>query len=86
MTGTDLDGKMRFFLAPGVYHCRGGPGPDRFDMLTSIDNWVEKGEAPDRIIATKTESNLSRPLCPFPKAAHYSGSGDTDAAASFVCR
>jgi feruloyl esterase len=83
---SDLDGKMRFFLAPGVYHCRGGPGPDQFDMLTSIDNWVEKGEAPDRIIATKTGSNLSRPLCPFPKAARYSGSGDTDAAASFVCR
>jgi feruloyl esterase len=82
----DLDQHMRFFLAPGVFHCRGGPGPDQFDMLASIDNWVEQGAAPDRIIATKANSNLSRPLCPFPKTARYIGTGDIDAAASFACR
>ena len=38
----------RLFMAPGVAHCRGGPGPDRFDAVEAIERWVERGEAPDR--------------------------------------
>ena len=51
--------QVRLFIAPGVYHCGGGPGPDRFDMLTALDAWVQQGTAPRRIIATK--AGLERP-------------------------
>jgi feruloyl esterase len=77
--------KVRLFMAPGVGHCRGGAGPDRFDMLTALENWVEKNQAPETIIATKAESKVSRPLCPYPKLPKYKGSGDENDPANFVC-
>ena len=46
----------RLFMMPGVAHCQGGPGPDRVDWYSVIDNWVEKGAAPERIVATKMAS------------------------------
>ena len=76
----------RLFLAPGVYHCGGGPGPDRFDLLGALDRWVESGEPPATLLATKVGSKVSRPLCPYPALAHYKGSGDPDSAANFECR
>lgn len=76
---------VRYFLAPGVGHCGGGAGPDRFDMLTAMENWVEKGEAPERIVASKKDSPITRPLCPYPTIATYKGSGDTNDAANFDC-
>ena len=76
---------VRLFLAPGVLHCRGGAGPDQIDTLTAMEQWVEHGEAPTRIIATKASSPLSRPLCPYPLEAKYQGSGDTNDAANFEC-
>jgi feruloyl esterase len=76
---------VRLFLAPGVLHCGGGAGPDRFDSLTALEQWVEKGTAPASMIATKANSPLSRPLCAYPQVAKYSGSGDPNAAASFSC-
>ena len=75
----------RLFLLPGVLHCGGGAGPDRFDSLTAIENWVERGIAPTEMIATKQNSPLSRPLCPYPQLPRYKGAGDTNAAASFEC-
>ena len=42
----------RFFPVPGMGHCAGGPATDQFDMLTPLVNWVEKGQAPDSVIAT----------------------------------
>lgn len=75
----------RLFLAPGVLHCGGGPGPDRFDALTALENWVEKGVAPTSMIATKQGSPLSRPLCAYPELPRYRGTGDPNDAASFVC-
>ena len=81
----DTRKNARLFLAPGVLHCRGGAGPDKFDMLTALENWVEKGIAPDHVIATKADSKLSRPLCPYPQAAKYKGAGDTNDAANFTC-
>jgi feruloyl esterase len=76
---------VRLFLAPGVLHCGGGAGPDRFDSLTAIENWVEKGAPPASMIATKANSPISRPLCPYPQVAKYKGSGDTNDAANFTC-
>jgi feruloyl esterase len=76
---------VRLFLAPGVLHCGGGPGPDRFDALTALESWVERGVAPASMIATKQASPLSRPICAYPKLPRYKGSGDTNAASSFEC-
>jgi feruloyl esterase len=76
---------VRLFLAPGVLHCGGGPGPDRFDLLTALEQWVERGNPPASIIATKADSPMSRPLCPYPQVAVYNGTGDTNDAASFRC-
>jgi feruloyl esterase len=80
---------MRLFMAPGMGHCAGGPGPNSFDSLTALENWVEKDIAPDSIIAvhrTDGAVDRSRPLCPYPELAVYDGSGSTDEADNFVCR
>jgi feruloyl esterase len=79
---------FRLFMAPGVHHCSGGPGPNTFDLLTPLENWVEGGIAPDRIIASHITGGMvdrTRPLCPYPQEARYSGSGSIDDAANFVC-
>jgi len=76
---------VRLFLAPGVLHCGGGAGPDRFDALTAMERWVEQGTPPASMIATKANQPLSRPLCPYPQLARYQGAGDPNDAASFTC-
>ncbi|HJZ70288.1 MAG TPA: tannase/feruloyl esterase family alpha/beta hydrolase [Vicinamibacterales bacterium] len=79
----------RLFMVPGMAHCGGGDGPNTFDMLAALEQWVERGQAPDRILAshaTDGRIDRSRPLCPYPQVAAYSGRGSTDAAESFVCR
>jgi feruloyl esterase len=76
---------VRLFLAPGVLHCGGGAGPDRFDALTAMENWVEKGVPPASMLATKANSPVSRPLCPYPQLPRYKGSGDTNDAGNYVC-
>ncbi|HEX3995460.1 MAG TPA: tannase/feruloyl esterase family alpha/beta hydrolase, partial [Acetobacteraceae bacterium] len=40
----------RLFMVPGMYHCSGGPGPNTFDALTPLVNWVERGVAPETIV------------------------------------
>jgi feruloyl esterase len=76
-----------------MHHCAGGPGPNTFDMLTALENRVERGVAPQRVIATKFVNNVptqgverTRPLCPHPQTAQYVGKGSIDDAANFVCR
>jgi feruloyl esterase len=81
-----LTSSVRLFIAPGVFHCRRGPGPDQFNLLDALDRWVEKGVAPATIIATKQDSPLSRPLCPYPALPRYGSSGDPNAASSYACR
>ena len=76
---------VRLFLAPGVLHCRGGAGPDRFDALTALENWVERGTPPASMIATKANAQISRPRCPYPQQARYKGAGDTNDPANFQC-
>ena len=84
----DVSKWSRLFLVPGMGHCAGGPAAlDRFDMLEPIVAWVEKGVAPDAVTATGAAfPGRSRPLCPYPRHAHYRGSGDPDGAGSFECR
>ena len=79
---------LRTFLMPGVLHCFGGPGPDRADFVAALENWVEKGVAPERIIASKQEGGKpvrTRPLCEYPLRAVYSGSGSIDDEKNFTC-
>jgi feruloyl esterase len=79
---------VRLFMAPGVNHCAGGEGAAMFDHLGALDNWIEKGSAPERLIASrKLESGgeRTRPLCAWPKVARYKGAGNTDDAANFDC-
>jgi feruloyl esterase len=85
--GSATDNHVRLFMAPGMAHCADGPGASSFDMLPALDKWVERGEAPERIIAVKPGSNpeFSHPLCPWPKTARYKGSGATHDAANFKC-
>ena len=78
----------RLFLLPGVSHCRGGVGPDVFDGPGALAAWVERGEAPERIEASKVVSGKTtrtRPLCAYPNVAQYDGSGSIDDAANFRC-
>src|SRR5215510_8766391 len=79
----------RLFMMPGVLHCAGGAGPDNVDWASAIVDWVENGKAPDKIIASKMSQGAAtrtRPLCPYPQHAVFSGSGSTDEAANFACR
>jgi Tannase and feruloyl esterase len=77
----------RIFLVPGMAHCGGGPSLDHFDMLSAVVNWVEKGVAPNFIVATgQAFPGRSRPLCAYPKHAQYTGSGDPQDAHNFRCQ
>ena len=78
----------RLFLIPGMGHCAGGAATDSWDGLGALVDWVEKGQAPQKIVATGTQvfPGRSRPLCPYPQYAHYNGSGNPEDAANFSCR
>jgi feruloyl esterase len=79
----------RLFMAPGMDHCGGGAGPNTFDMVGALEQWVEHGRAPDRIIATHSTKGVvdrTRPLCPYPQVATYTGTGSIDEASSFECK
>jgi feruloyl esterase len=96
---------IRLYMIPGMHHCAEGPGPNRFgqtsnclscdatqDIKMALEQWVEKGVAPNSIIATKYENEFrqtdivrTRPLCPYPQVARYKGGGSIDDAANFAC-
>jgi hypothetical protein len=74
-----------------------GPEPPsndaRHHALTALIDWVERGKAPDQIVATKYVNDqpsqgiaMQRPLCPYPKVAHYTGRGSSKVATNFVCQ
>ncbi|HLW99818.1 MAG TPA: tannase/feruloyl esterase family alpha/beta hydrolase [Candidatus Acidoferrales bacterium] len=105
MGGQNVNAFLRLYMASGMQHCGGGPGPSSFgqggpgpgdaqhNIYTAIEQWVEKGVAPDRIVATKYVNDqdptqgvkMTRPLCPYPQAAKYKGTGDTNDEANFIC-
>ena len=47
----DAERSRGCIFVPGMHHCGGGPGPNTFDMLPALENWVEKGVAPARCVA-----------------------------------
>jgi feruloyl esterase len=92
----------RLFMVPGMAHCGGGPGANQFggsgsdapkvdkdhDLLSALENWVEKGKAPERIIASRVEQGKvvrTHPLCPYPQQARFRGTGSPDDSANFEC-
>ena len=82
---------VRLFLLPNVGHCGGAApgGPNTWDPLTALEQWVEEGIAPEEIIASRVTGGVvtrTRPICAYPKTAQYVGSGSIDDAANFVCR
>ncbi len=98
--GGDAAAFARYFPVPGMNHCSGGPATDQFDMLSALVGWVEQGQAPQSVIAAARgpgasvvnaevpadwSARRSRPLCPYPRVATYTG-GDAESAASFACR
>lgn len=79
---------FRLFMVPGMFHCGGGLGVSRADYLGALMDWVEKGEAPERLIAERVvegTTEMTRPLCPYPETARYDGSGDPSVTSSFSC-
>lgn len=80
-----LDDFMRLFLLPGVLHCGGGPGPGHADWLEIVRDWVENGNAPHKVVVTKSKDGeviMSRPVFPYPSTTRYLG-GDPDQESSF---
>jgi len=95
----DATGFARVFNIAGMTHTQGGPSTDQFDLLTALVAWVEKGQAPDNVVATVRTAaqnpdmagtgipaGRTRPLCAYPKFAKYKGTGSIDDAASFSCQ
>jgi len=79
----------RLFMFPSMYHCGGGFGPSLFDFVNPITHWVERGEAPTRIVATQIDAPggkvvRTRPVFAYPEQARYTGTGSIDDAANFV--
>lgn len=80
---------IRFFTVPGMDHCGSiGGGLKDWDRLAPLVKWVEQGIAPDRIVASQTlpgNTVRTRPLCPYPREARWTGVGSSDVAANFEC-
>jgi feruloyl esterase len=86
--GSKSADEIRLFMVPGMGHCGGGEGPNTFDLVTALEQWVEQGQAPEQIIASHSQNGTvdrTRPLCPYPQVAHHKGSGSIDEAANFTC-
>jgi feruloyl esterase len=81
--GAGVPGFYRLFMVPGMAHCGGGDGASTFDILGALEHWVERGKAPERVLASG--KGRTRPLCAFPGVSRYKGSGNPDDAGSFAC-
>jgi feruloyl esterase len=86
---------IRLFMVPGMDHCKGGPGPNSWDKLAPVVDWVEKGKAPDFLVATHSTAakvDNERRICPYPQRAVYTGPVGTQndranwVQSNFTCR
>jgi len=96
MGAKEAAGFVRLYMVPGMQHCGGGAGPSAFGQAgvaqddpqhnidAALERWVEQGAVPNEVIARG--AGRTRPLCPYPQTAHYTGTGSTDDAANFVCK
>ena len=89
----------RLFMVPGMGHCAGGAGatfsaagPHKgdpaYDTLSALEQWVEKGVAPEQFVGSHANGgsvDMTRPICAYPKVPTYKGTGDTNDASNFVC-
>jgi feruloyl esterase len=89
---SSLKQNARLFMLPGIYHCGGGPGPNTFDSLEALEQWVENGRSPETLIASKYRDDdvkqsaiRTMPICSFPKQAHYLGTGDINTSENWSC-
>jgi feruloyl esterase len=83
------DASYRLFMVPGMAHCGGGTGPNQFAAMAALERWREAAVAPQSIVAARVTNNRverTRPLCPYPQTAVYSGTGSTNDAANFTCK
>lgn len=88
---------IRLFILPDTSHCSmGQQGPGNFDAIGALEAWVERGVAPDGLVASLTSKTSpivdpkkpplrTMPLCKFPEMARYDGKGDVNLAASWHC-
>jgi feruloyl esterase len=86
--GPNANDFIKLFMAAGVEHCGGGPGPDQFNAIAAMERWRESGLPPSRVTASRVRDNrvdMTRPLCPYPQVAQYQGVGSTSDASNFVC-
>jgi feruloyl esterase len=87
--GGKQDDFVRLFMAPGMQHCGGGPGPNQVNYMAVMERWRESNAAPDTLTAYHVANNrvdMTRPLCPYPQVAQYKGTGSVNDAANFVCK
>ena len=83
--GRGQDDWMRLFMVPGMGHCGGGPGVNTFDSIAALEQWVEKGVAPTTLMG-RGANGMTRPICQYPNAPAYDGSGDVKDASNWSCR
>jgi feruloyl esterase len=79
---------VRLFMVPGMQHCENGPGATHFDAVTSLEDWRQSDIAPSQILAFHldgTAVDMTRPLCPYPQVAAFSGKGSPSNALNFAC-
>jgi len=78
----------RLFMLPGVSHCGGGDGPDTFDALTAVTNWVTTGHAPNSLLTSSVNTSgattATRPVYPYPLMAVDSTGGPVSQASSYT--
>lgn len=87
MSKEQIDGFLRFYLIPGFGHGKGIFNAG-FDALGVLDRWLDTGVPPQDLVVVdnnKASGKRTRPLCVYPSWPKYKGSGDVNAATSFVC-
>jgi feruloyl esterase len=87
--GKQLDDFVRLYMAPGMQHCGGGPGPNQINYMAIMERWRESNQTPASIEAIHVANNrvdMTRPLCPYPQVATYKGSGSVNDAGNFACK
>jgi feruloyl esterase len=87
--GGKQDDFVRLYMAPGMQHCGGGPGPNQINYMAIMERWRENNQTPAAIEAYHVATNrvdMTRPLCPYPQVATYKGTGSTNDAINFACK